>query len=320
MTMQWTQPLLAQLGQLWQHQQLAQSILISGDMGIGVSETALQLSELLRCRQQVNGIRCGQCHDCRLMTAGTHPDFMLVAAQEGKKQIGIDLIRKTSDFANTRPQVAQCKVILIDQAERLNTASANAILKTLEEPASGVMFLLASERPGQLLPTIRSRCQSYTVPLPTRAQALDYLASFDHKTQLLDLARGRPLLAASLQDSMESRDKLYQAFEALLNGRSNVVEAASSMAKLDVEHLMTWLQAWLVDLVKANLGQLQALQDPQGLVNLITTSLPADKLMSWVDQQISDISALRRGMSLNLQSWLESLLIDFTTMLWREAQ
>lgn len=319
----WTQPLLAQLGALWQHQQLAPSLLISGDVGIGVSKTAQELADLLRCRNQDNGERCQKCHDCRLINAGTHPDFLRIAAEEGKKQIGIDLVRKANEFATTRPQVARCKVILIDQAERLNTASANAILKTLEEPASGVVFLLACERPGQLLPTIRSRCQSYVVPTPSQADSMAFLADHipdaEQAQKLLLLARSRPLMALDLQDSLESRDKLLNQFSELINGRTSVVEAAGIMAKVEQEHLMVWLQAWLVDLVKASLGQHGALQDPQGLVTLVEKSLPADKLMRWSDQQINDISALRRGMSLNLQSWLEAMLIDLTTMLWREG-
>ncbi|WP_119396373.1 DNA polymerase III subunit delta' [Salinibius halmophilus] len=318
MRIEWASSLMLQLGQLWQNKQLAPSLLITGDMGIGVSETAHAIAELFRCRNQTNGKRCGQCHDCRLIDADTHPDFLLVAPDEGKKQIGVDKVRKANEFATTRPQVAACKVILIDQAERLNTASANAILKTLEEPASSVVFILATERPGQLLPTIRSRCQSYVVPMPTPEQALSYLDDIAQKQTLLDLARGRPVLAASLEDTMASREKLLALFAGLLDGKLNAVEAASGMAKLEVEHLMTWLQAWLVDLVKASLGQQQALQDPNGLVELIDQALPSDKLMKWVDQQISDISAMRRGASLNLQSWLESMLIDFMSLCWGE--
>lgn len=313
----WSQPLLAKLDQLWSQEKMPPSLLITGDVGIGVSETAMALAQLLRCQQSKAGQRCGQCTDCHLINAASHPDFLHIACETGKKQIGIDQVRRANEFATTRPQVARCKVILVSEAERLNTASANAILKTLEEPASSVVFILASERPGKLLPTIRSRCQTYVLPLPTQTQALSYLVDQPEPERLLSLARNRPILAESLASAMGARETLLRLFSSLLSGEKNSVEVAAEMAKLEQTELFVWLQAWLVDLVRQCLHPGQHLQDPQGLASMIEHYPSADRLMHWVDQQITDMAGIQSGQSLNIQSWLESLLIDLLTMLRR---
>lgn len=96
----------------------------------------------------------------RRIASGGHPDFRYLARQEGKSQILADDVRDVMTFAYRTASGGGWKVILVDGAEQMNTASANALLKPLEEPPARTLFLLVSHAPGRLLPTIRSRCRS----------------------------------------------------------------------------------------------------------------------------------------------------------------
>ena len=109
-----------------------------------------------------------------LIAAGSHPDFKLlqrlpketakdsdqpVAEADLKRNISVDQIRKLGPLLSTRPSIAPRRVILIDSVDDLEREGANALLKNLEEPPEGTIFLGVSHAPGRLLPTIRSRCQ-----------------------------------------------------------------------------------------------------------------------------------------------------------------
>lgn len=105
----------------------------------------------------------------RLIDAGTHPDLVRVERQqrEAKKgeaatlarNITVDQIRHLSRFLHLAPSMAERRVVLVDAAEDMERGAANALLKSLEEPPRGTVFLLISHAPGRLLPTIRSRCR-----------------------------------------------------------------------------------------------------------------------------------------------------------------
>lgn len=104
-----------------------------------------------------------------------NPDILLIEALEGKRDIGVDQIRALSAWAQQTAHGSAGRVVLIRQLERLNTAAANSLLKTLEEPPEGVRFLLTASRAGKLLPTLLSRCQRLNLPVPSRALASQWL-------------------------------------------------------------------------------------------------------------------------------------------------
>lgn len=130
-----------------------------------------------------------------------NPDSLLVEALEGKRDIGVDQIRALSAWAQQTAHGSSGRVVLIRQVERLNSAAANSLLKTLEEPPSGVRFLLTASRAGKLLPTLLSRCQRLNLPVPSRALASQWLqgqvsvASVSDCELALHLHTGAPLAA-----------------------------------------------------------------------------------------------------------------------------
>ena len=104
-----------------------------------------------------------------------NPDIVLVEALEGKRDIGVDQIRALTSWAQQTAHGSSGRVVMIRQLERLNSAAANSLLKTLEEPPSGVRFLLTASRAGKLLPTLLSRCQRLNLPVPSSELAIEWL-------------------------------------------------------------------------------------------------------------------------------------------------
>ncbi|HXY32793.1 MAG TPA: DNA polymerase III subunit delta' [Planctomycetaceae bacterium] len=149
---------------------LAHALLFTGPPGVGKGLTARLLAMALFCERSSDSRldACGQCRSCRLMEAGTHPDFLTVACPEGKSELPIELLVGSLDNRgreglchdlSLRPMVAPRRVAVIDDADRMSTEGANAILKTLEEPPSYAIIILLAADLGKILPTIRSRCQ-----------------------------------------------------------------------------------------------------------------------------------------------------------------
>lgn len=138
--------------------QIAHALLIHGEGGLHKVQLGREIAQGLLCERPLAARGCGQCRSCELYLAGNHPDWVEVHPVESA-QIRIDQIRELSARLAMRPQIARCQVALLWPAEAMNVASANALLKTLEEPAGDTHLLLLAERIGRLPATIRSRCQ-----------------------------------------------------------------------------------------------------------------------------------------------------------------
>jgi DNA polymerase-3 subunit delta' len=140
----------------------------------------------------------------RLMTAGSHPDFLMLQREEERgvvrKVISVDQARRLPEFFSKAPAVARYRVAIIDAADDLNPNAANAVLKTLEEPsARGVIFLI-SHAPGKLLPTIRSRCRRLAfAPWPT-SSLTTFLDDRGLDVGLATMSEGSPGRAAVLAE------------------------------------------------------------------------------------------------------------------------
>ena len=181
----------------------AHALLVHGPQGVGQFELSLTLAQAWLCEAADTAARpCGACASCRLVLAHAHPDMLVLLPDalreplgwaplggEGEeaatdkaskakpsKDIKVDAVRKAIDFAQTTSARGRGKVVVVHPAERMNGIAANALLKTLEEPAGQARFVLSGAAPDALLPTIRSRCQSLPMALPPAAMAIDWLA------------------------------------------------------------------------------------------------------------------------------------------------
>ncbi len=214
------------------------SLLFAGDDGIGKRQFALELARSSLCTQLVDGEACGVCSACKrsntfglpksddkdahkLVIRSEHPDLGLVIPYN--RNILVDAIRHLEKEANFRPFEAPARIFIVDDADKMNDAASNALLKTLEEPASTSYIFLISSRPDSLLPTIRSRCQTIRfapVDVEEIEQFLirDRAFSHDEARIAAQLSRGSIGAAASMNVARFAaiRERMIEVLESAL--------------------------------------------------------------------------------------------------------
>ncbi len=267
----WLLPSWQQLVRGWER--LPHALLIAGEPGIGKRQLAEYLGQYLLCEsRKPDHMPCGECDGCRWFLAGNHPDFRLLAPEdqadagegdEGKTKrklplIKVEGIRELIDFVNLTPHRGGSKVVLVEPAEAMNTAAANAFLKMLEEPPQGVTFILVSHHWRRLLPTIRSRCRVFPVPTPAPHVAADWLARHGviNPGQHLAHTGGAPL--AAIEDARAEWLPVRAAFLGHIANPAALdvlgVAAELEKAKLDTGLVVDWLQKWVHDLIALGLS------------------------------------------------------------------
>ena len=214
----WQRGLWESLGRQIDLGRLPHALLLSGPAGIGKHHLALSLAHRLLCATPADDGACGECRQCLLMAAGSHPDFLLVEPEEAGKVIKIEEIRALAEFAMRTASQGGWRVMVICPAEAMNINAANAFLKTLEEKGRQVLIVLVSHQGSAVLPTIRSRCRIVPLAEPPRAAARDWLRgeapAEGDVDRALDQAGGRPLLALRFLDPEVQRQ--LQRFDSLV--------------------------------------------------------------------------------------------------------
>lgn len=190
---------------------LAHAYLMIGPEGTGRLRFAREFSQWLLCKSPEklpNQSPCYQCRSCQLWTSRNHPDFFEVTPEAPSKIIKVDAVRALGARINqTSNQAGSKRVIIIHPAEAMATAAANALLKSLEEPPDGVVFLLVANADASLLATVRSRCQPIHLPLPETQESIAFLEtqsegrSSEELREALTLAADRPMRALEMTQS-----------------------------------------------------------------------------------------------------------------------
>ncbi|QCF26221.1 DNA polymerase III subunit delta' [Hydrocarboniclastica marina] len=246
---------------------LAHAVLLSAPKGMGKRHFAEEAAALLLCSQPIDneggGKRaCGNCKQCHLLAAGSHPDLRTLVPEDSRV-IKIDQVRRLGEFCVRSPQVAGRKVAIVDSADRLNLNAANALLKTLEEPVEDVQLLLLHHAGEPVLPTIRSRCQALRLALPSMEAGLAWLSEQEHEATGVDIqtaltrARGAPLVALELLNNgqVAAGDECLESLRLFLRGERQVVEAVAPFVKLGVEPSLDLLGHWAFDAMKLALDE-----------------------------------------------------------------
>ncbi len=146
---------------------LAHALLLIGNEGVGKMELAKKFSQYLLCSSlDKNEQACSSCKDCYLFLAQTHGDFYCITT-DNNRSIGVDQIREIKQHAYQTRQRGEYKIFIISRADKMTISAANALLKVLEEPPEGCIFILISENQSSLPATILSRCQKYIFFSPT---------------------------------------------------------------------------------------------------------------------------------------------------------
>jgi DNA polymerase III subunit delta' len=301
----WLAPQLAELlrqrGHAW---------LLQGAGGLGQCDLGLALVMAWLCEQPVSAHNvpvssdaqavsavpqsaCGHCPSCHAVQVRTHADLKVlmpeaVALQldwpvdekaqkeiddkkrKASQEIRVEALRGMIEFAQRSNARGRGKAVLIYPAERMNAVTANALLKTLEEPPGDTRFVLITEHPQQLLPTIRSRCLQYTLHWPSPAQALPWLEaqglSSAHAAGALQAAGGRPQLALDMMQP-EASGQLAR-WAAMPNALKNA--QAAFFADWSVGALLDAQQKLCHDLMLKSVGsapryfEVSALPAPPG--------------------------------------------------------
>ncbi len=134
--------------------------LVTGPPGSGRSTAARAFAAALQCTDG----GCGTCHDCRTALAGAHPDVSLVATEH--VYLRVEEVRPLVTLAQQRPTMGRWRVIVVEDADRLNDTSGNLLLKAIEEPPARTVWLLCAPSPDDVLITIRSRCRHVGLRVP----------------------------------------------------------------------------------------------------------------------------------------------------------
>lgn len=251
MNLPWLEPSREQINSALVEQRFGHAPLVSGPEGVGKQDLVTWLVGRILCLQPDSGQPCGSCRSCQLLASGSHPDFFRVAVPEDKKEIPVDAVRELSASLHLTPRIGTNRVGLIHVAEALNINAANALLKTLEEPADNAWLILLSHQPGRLPATIRSRCQPVSVRPPTRDVALEWLADQcpeqdrDQLIQALSLSAEAPLAARQLLQN-EGLDFGLEILDGLLEvARGRPVSSLVSERWLQAPaRTWNWLALW----------------------------------------------------------------------------
>ncbi len=257
-----TTSLLAQRGHAW---------LLHGPSGLGQYPLALSLACAWLCDAPSAHGACGVCGSCHAIDVRTHADLYVLMPETSmlelewplsekaqaeiddkkrkpSKEIRVDAMRDAVQFAQRTSARGKGKVILVFPAEDMNHVTANALLKTLEEPAGDVRFVLASESAHQLLPTIRSRCISHTMQWPSRQEAHDWLLlqgmSPGVIAAALQASGGRPDDALAISRAGTALEDWPRIPKALKQGDLSIFKEWSAALQIDAAHKLCHDLMW----------------------------------------------------------------------------
>ena len=241
---------------------LAHTLIIEGPEGIGKTALATAMVAKLLCREDLPHA-CGHCRSCNLLVGAAHPDYFNLQPEEGSEVIKVDQVRALISKLDLTTSISARKVAYIHPAECMNGAAANALLKSLEEPAGETVLVLVSDNPGRLPVTIRSRCQSISISQPDTDLVQDWLEQLSGsppeqvKAALL-AAGGSPLRAAHYLDSpdQDAYGQVRAGLASLLVRPGSVSQVSSQLNELNPMDLWLWLSICCGEVIKSiMLGQ-----------------------------------------------------------------
>ena len=316
---------------------LPHAVLFHGAAGIGKADFIEAFAKALLCENvQADGHACGVCASCGWFAQHNHPDYRRVrpealedepgadgdddgdkkAAAKTKtpsKDIKIEQIRALADFMNISTHRQGLRVVVLYPAEALNTPASNALLKTLEEPPPGTVFLLASNSLDRLLPTILSRCRKFALPLPGHAEALAWLKEqgvADADGWLRE--QGGAPLAALASSSTGNRDELDTLLQMLAHPNVEAaLRAADKLSKSSLPALVAWQQRWLYDMMALKMaGSVRYYPRYQGELSALAGKIPTANLLRAIKHANERRAVAEHPLSPRL--FIEDMLLDYT--------
>ena len=285
---------------------LAHALMIEGPSGSGKMALAGAMVAKLLCAEDQHRA-CGQCRSCELFAGGAHPDYFDLEPEEDSEVIKVDQVRRLIAKLDLTTSISARKVAFIHPAESMNGAAANALLKSLEEPAGNTVLILVSDNPGRLPVTIRSRCQAISVSQPDTQVVLEWLGnstgkSEDEILEAIQAAGGSPLRAAEYLDSpgIDAYGQVREGLATLLGRPGSVSLVSSKLNELNPVDLWRWLSMCTGEVIKSLMADLPLTWLPANM-NLHDKTLLQLQRQADINRQLSATPV--RG-DLLLQDWL----------------
>lgn len=312
----WQQTQWQQINDQYQQQRMAQALLLTGIEGLGQAEFAQETARLLLCETPTK-TACGHCRQCHLIATGVHPDLLYMQPEQEGRVIKIEQIREAIDRVAKTPQLAARQVVIINALDQLNIKSANALLKTLEEPSGDVVFILICYRLGSVPVTILSRCQKLHFSVRDGTQALSWLqqqcADHSQLEVLLKLAFGAPLKAQQMAEKniLALRDQCLKKLLGTAEGHP--LKGVDELLKHNIHDLLLLFRTLLDDIRRCQLGVSEALLTHSDRVRPLERCAQqySQALLQRRLDQVQQIErALTDGIHLNLQLAIEGLVIE----------
>lgn len=242
-----------------QNDKVSHAYILAGEQGMGRKTLAKAFAMTLLCERS-NQEPCMECHSCKQILSGNHPDVLWVT-HEKPNSIGVDDIRtQINDTISLRPYSSAYKIYMVDEAEKMTVQAQNALLKTIEEPPSYAVIILMTTNEEIFLPTILSRCIKLNLkPLKDHAVSAYLTESLGVPENQADIyaafARGNLGRAIHLSSSEEFK-LLYQEVLGLLKNikEMDISSLLNYIKRLQEEHLdlydcLDFMQLWYRDIL-----------------------------------------------------------------------
>lgn len=313
-------------------ERIPHALIFTGDEGIGKRLTAINFAKALNCvgadsddlfafggEAEEQGSEetdsCDRCPSCMKIDNSSHPDFFIVEPEGEGGQITVSSVRQLQESISYKPFEGKWKIAVVDNADRLNQAAANAFLQTLEEPSAQSILILVTSRPEMVLATIRSRCQRVNfTPLPfsTMTGLLDekFSEQAGENAALLSILSGGRLGYALNENLVSDRDSSFDIFMQMLGSSAEDVWDSRE----DMEKWFDWAQLWLRDI---------AVFKASGDVSLLINSDREDQIKEIAGSAgLKDVLKLARELY-NIRGRLnfnlnKQLTLNYTSLLLRD--
>ncbi len=314
----WQQNLWQRVIDQYRTGKMPHALLCKGPKGLGKVEFVKSLAETILCERSSSSA-CGQCRSCTLFLSGNHPDFYEVTLLEKAKQIKIDQIRNLSEKLSLSSHQRGYQVAIIHPAEGMNRASANALLKTLEEPSGQVVIILVADQLALIPATVISRCQTMNFAAPIASDVLEWLkteldVSQDRAKLLLQMAEGAPKRALNMgqNDYPKFRDQILQTLWQLIKLEDLACKKAPELLKQNLTEVLKVIFSIAMDVMRLQC-QLPVIaienQDCVKALGMMSQKINLVSLSQYLPQLLQAQHRAENIAGLNAQLLLEGVLL-----------
>lgn len=216
------------------HNQLAHAFLFCGPRGVGKTTCARILAKTINCENKTKeGEACNKCQSCKSFNEGTSLNIHELDAASNNS---VDDIRTLVDQVRFAPQAGKYKVYIIDEVHMLSSSAFNAFLKTLEEPPSYAIFILATTEKHKILPTILSRCQIFDFKRITNNDTVEHLQEICEKEEIKAEKAALQVIAQKSEGCMRDALSIMDKIVSFTNGELNYQNTLEHLNILDADY------------------------------------------------------------------------------------